>query len=69
MGNQRRFREVLTEDDVRDVHVAALRVLEEVGLWLPNREILERLRDGGAHVDFDTMNVRMPQAVRRPAIL
>jgi trimethylamine--corrinoid protein Co-methyltransferase len=60
MNGQQRHREVLTEDEVGDIHGASLRVLEEIGLWLPNREILERLHDGGGNVDFETMIARMP---------
>ncbi len=39
------------------------RVLEEVGLWLPNRDVLERLHDVGGLVDFDAMTVWLPPAL------
>ena len=60
MSKTRRLLEILTEDQVRQIHFAALRVLEEVGLWLPNREVLELLHDAGAYVDFTTQIARMP---------
>ena len=43
MAERGRFVEVLTHDEVYQIHLTALRVLEEVGLWLPHREILEQL--------------------------
>jgi trimethylamine--corrinoid protein Co-methyltransferase len=52
--------EILTQDQVRQIHLTALRLLEEVGLWLPNREILELFDDAGAQVDFTAQTVRLP---------
>ena len=60
MSTQRRFWEIMTEEHVHDVHLTALRVLEEVGLWLPNREVLEIFHDAGAQVDFDAQTVLVP---------
>jgi trimethylamine--corrinoid protein Co-methyltransferase len=54
------YLEVLTPDQVKQVHTTALRVLEEVGLWLPHRQVLERLHDAGAQVDFAAQAVRIP---------
>lgn len=44
---------VLSEEEVQLIHSAALRVLEEVGLWLPNHEVLEILEGAGAKIDFE----------------
>ncbi len=52
--------EILTGDQVRDVHQTALRVLEEVGLWLPDRDVLEVFADAGARVDMDAQTVLIP---------
>lgn len=60
MPTERRFLEVLTTDQVRQIHLTALRVLEEVGLWLPNHEILEILHDASASVDFSAQIARIP---------
>ena len=60
MFNPGRFLEVLTEDQVRQIHLTALRVLEEVGLWLPCREALELFDDAGARVNFAAQTVRIP---------
>ena len=63
MPAPRRFLEVLTDDQVRQIHLTALRVLEEVGLWLPNRMILEAFHEGGARVDFNAQTVTIPAAL------
>ena len=63
MSAQRRFLEILSEDQVRDIHLNTLRVLEEVGLWLPNREILEVFDGAGAKVDFKAQTVRLPASL------
>ena len=68
MPSKSRFLEIMTEDQVRDVHLTALRVLEEVGLWLPNREVLDVLHDAGAHVDFTSQTVRIPPALVEASI-
>ncbi|MBS1253802.1 MAG: Glycine betaine methyltransferase [Anaerolineales bacterium] len=60
MSDSRRYFEILTPDQVRQLHETALRVLAEVGMWLPNREILEVFHDAGARVDFDAQTVLIP---------
>lgn len=60
MSPESRFLEVLSQDQVRKIHLEALRVLEEVGVWLPNQEVLEYFHDAGAKVDFDTQIVLIP---------
>lgn len=57
------YLEVLTQDQIRQIHETAARVLEEVGLWLPHQEILGIFRDAGAWVDFDKQIVRLPPAL------
>jgi trimethylamine--corrinoid protein Co-methyltransferase len=55
-----RFFEILSADQVEQIHLTALRVLEEVGLWLPHQEILEYFHLAGAKVSFDEQVVRLP---------
>ena len=43
---------VLSDEEVHQIHLASLQVLEEVGLWLPNQEVLCILEGAGARVDF-----------------
>lgn len=52
--------EILTLEQVKTIHHTSLRILEEVGLWLPNQEILQLYADAGASVDFKTQKVKLP---------
>lgn len=60
MTDSRKYLEILTPDQVHQVHETALRVLEEVGMWMPNREILEHFHAAGAQVDFEAQTVHIP---------
>ncbi len=59
---------VLSDEDVDQIHSATLQVLEEVGLWLPNQEVLEILEGAGARVDFKKQVARYPADVVTAAI-
>lgn len=62
------FLEVLTTEQIEEIHRTALRVLDEVGLWLPHEEILEIYRGAGGRVDFDAEVVRLPPALVEESI-
>ncbi|MBM3144845.1 MAG: M24 family metallopeptidase [Chloroflexi bacterium] len=51
MSTPRPYLEILTAEQVRLIHETALRVLEEVGLWMPHQEILEYFHEAGAKAD------------------
>jgi trimethylamine--corrinoid protein Co-methyltransferase len=55
--------EILTIEQVLQIHQTALAVLEEVGLWLPNQEILQLFADAHASVDFESQKVRIPASI------
>lgn len=55
-----RYYEVLSPDQVRLIHLHAIRVLEEVGVWMPHQEVLQYFHDAGARVDFPTQRVWIP---------
>lgn len=63
MTNPTHFLEILTPEQVRSIHDTALRILEEVGLWLPNSEILQLYADAGAEVDFKAQKVKLPASL------
>lgn len=63
MLNSDQYLTVLTAEQVRHVHSASLRVLEEVGLWLPNNEALDILEDAGAKVEHDKKIVYYPSGL------
>ncbi|MFW6054573.1 MAG: trimethylamine methyltransferase family protein [Thermodesulfobacteriota bacterium] len=59
---------VLSNEDIAHIHQASLQVLDEVGLWLPNREALEILEGGGARVDFEKQVACYPPEMVEKAI-
>lgn len=61
MADSPHYLEILSPDQIQQIHETSLRVLDEVGLWLPNREILECFHSAGARVDFETQTVRISQ--------
>lgn len=60
MAVTHRYWEVLSSEQVRLIHLNALRVLEEVGVWMPNAEALQYFHDAGARVNFQTQRVLIP---------
>ena len=59
---------VLSEDDIRRVHVAVLEVLNEVGVRVEYRPALEVFADHGCRVDFDRRMVKIPEQVLNEAL-
>ncbi len=55
--------QVLTDEQVRQVHRSSLEVLEQTGVCIPHRRLLELLRDHGAFVDFATQVGRFPASL------
>lgn len=51
---------VLSDDQVRRIHGAALTVLERTGVQIPHETVLSRFADEGALVDFKGQVVRIP---------
>jgi len=60
--------QVLSDDDIRKVHVAVLAVLDEVGVRVEYPPALESFRDHGCRVDFEKRIVRIPEHVLRQAL-
>ena len=63
MDKRPNFYEVLTPEDVKKIHLTALRIGEEVGLCLPFQEALDLYDAAGAQVDFDRQTVRIPASL------
>ncbi len=62
------YLEVLSPEQVEQIHHTALRVLEEVGVWLPSEEALAIFGDAGARVDVATQRVLIPAELVQRAI-
>jgi len=54
------FSRVLSDEQIERIHQASLDILERVGVVVPHQEMLSRLADAGARVDFDKQRVRIP---------
>jgi trimethylamine--corrinoid protein Co-methyltransferase len=59
---------VLSEEDIRRVHLAVLAVLEETGVRVEYRPAIELFRDHGCRVDFDKRLVFISEHVLRKAL-
>jgi trimethylamine--corrinoid protein Co-methyltransferase len=60
--------EVLTADDVRDIHYATLEVLERTGVFVEDAGALDLFADGGCEVDREDHRVRIPPHVVDDAV-
>ncbi len=56
---------VLTEEEIGLIERSALRILEEIGVVVPNRTMLDRLAQAGAVVDREQERVRFPVPLMR----
>jgi trimethylamine--corrinoid protein Co-methyltransferase len=52
---------VLTEGEVGRIHTTSLQILRDVGVELPNREVLEALAAAGANVNFERQVACVPE--------
>ena len=54
---------MLSDDQLKAIHMASLRVLEETGMKVNHDQAREVLQAGGARVDHDTQIVKFPPAM------
>jgi len=55
--------QVLTTTEIERIHHSALRILEQMGMEIQNRQLLEDLAAFGLWVDYDQQRVRFPVEV------
>jgi len=60
--------EVLSQDDVKQIHDATLQIIEKVGVRFPSKRALEVWADNGAEIDYDKMVVRAKPALIEQAL-
>jgi trimethylamine--corrinoid protein Co-methyltransferase len=53
--------EVLSRDEIREVHQAVLAILEDPGIRIKHEEALDLFKRGGAEVDLEKQVVQIPQ--------
>ena len=51
---------LLNEDKMEDIHKSTLRILEKIGIQVPNQDVLRILQKEGARVDFQTQTAKLP---------
>lgn len=54
---------VLSEAQIRTIHSASLRILEEIGVEVPHEIILQSFHEKGAKVDFEKKRVFIPESL------
>lgn len=55
--------EVLSQNEILEIHKASLRILEQTGMSMPNRECLKRCEKAGAVIDYEKEIFRIPASV------
>jgi len=60
--------EILSKDEIYDIHLATLQVLERTGVKVNDPKALEMLRDAGATVDSKTSVVKIPEHLLKDEI-
>lgn len=58
----------LGDEDIEKIHQATLTVLEETGVRFPSPKALHLFADAGAHVDFESLIVRIPPDLLMPTL-
>jgi len=58
----------LSDDEVRDIHMAALEVLSQVGMECSSSRIIEIFKKAGADVDEEAKRIRIPEYLIEDAL-
>ncbi len=51
---------ILTDDELQDIHLASLDILEKTGIFIDNREALDLFKNAGAKIDSQQKIVKIP---------
>ena len=60
--------EILTSDEIYDIHLATLEVLESVGVKVLEEKALKKLAEVGANVDFKDRIAKIPEYIVNEAV-
>lgn len=55
--------EILSRGEIESIHEASLKVLGEVGVQVPNSEVVDALREVGCEVDWKNSIVKLPENI------
>lgn len=59
---------LLSKEDVYNIHLTSLDILQKIGVVIPSEEVLTKLDDAGAQVDFKHQRALIPQYLSEEAI-
>ncbi len=59
---------IMNEREVEMIHDASVRILGEIGMLVPDKEILQILEQNGAHIDFNKQTARFPERLIERAL-
>lgn len=68
MKNIRTMIDVMSPEEVEKVHNTSLKILENIGLSVPNQEVLKMCEDIGGVVDYEAETVKIPRKVMEDLI-
>jgi len=60
--------ELLSKNQLYEIHMASLDVLEKVGMFFESSEVLKLLEDAGAYVDYKTKIAKIPRYLVEEAV-
>ena len=60
--------DIMTPHEVQLVHETSLKILSEIGMSVPNREVLKKCEDIGGIVDYEKQTVKIPVKVMEDLI-
>lgn len=52
---------VLTDKQIDYIHKTSIKILEKIGIQISHKEVLEKFKQAGAHVDDSTERVKIPE--------
>ena len=58
----------LSENDIKSIHDMSIRIMEEVGVKIPNQQALDIFEREGANVDKESQVVKIPRAMLEDAV-
>jgi len=61
--------QLLSRDDIESIHLASMKLLEEVGVMVYNERALKTLADAGVEVDFKKKLARVPQHLVKESLV
>ena len=61
--------QLLSSDQVERIHLASMKLLEDVGVLINNDKALKLLRENGVDVDFNRKIARIPQHMVKESLV